>query len=119
MKFKIIIAVSVMVLCLYGIISIIGTTKYQSSFCKEQMKFLQNKTNAEYWLIEHGDGFPPSCCTEGGYGFYERDDGTMTRFLLGATGRYMNEECEWVEDVVYEKPNIFTKIKFAKRGLEK
>ena len=87
-------------------------------WCENNMGHLTNLSYGRYWMIFRDDGFPNSCCSEGGYRHYERDQGTMNYFLFGKNARYMDSNCNWVDGSewgesnygVYEEPNKFGKI---------
>ncbi len=101
-----------------NVLSYLGKEESGSDWCESNMKYITNVSSGKYWMIFREDGFPNSCCTEAGYNYYDRDEGTINYFLFGKHARYMDNDCKftdgskWGEENygVYEEPNKFNKI---------
>ncbi len=87
-----------------------GKVVYEKSFCGERFNFLTNYSTDNYWIINHEEPFNHACCTEAGRGYYKRESGTLTYFLLGSSGSYMKDNCEWLSDEQQEEYNPPNKI---------
>ena len=105
-----------------NILGSVGNDKAEIDWCKENMGHLSNQYNARFWMGISGE----SCCTEGSYHSYERDEGTMTRFLFGKTARYRESNCEWIDGGnwgepsygTYEEPSKFKKVLLSFKYME-